>query len=284
MLSSHLTHGTEPGLMLPADFESAMDAAWQTARNVPGYIGEKESRALGLLAVGSPGAGMVVEIGSFKGKSTVMLASLARQYGFGPIVSIDPHNAPSETDPDLGADESSFASLQVNLREAGIAEFVEVHRAASAEVARTWNRPIRLLWIDGDHTLAGAKADFDLFSPFLTEGAIVAFHDTLVEFEGPISVFVESVLRSDRFGPAAFFHSIGWAQYRPRDGSRFRAERTELARKASKLLPFVAQNRRVSFLRKQRFKLRRYLLPHDVLSPAEWNARIVPQLRFAQAL
>jgi len=118
-----------------------------------------------------------------------------------------------------------------------------------------------------------------LFSPYLADGAIVAFHDTLHEFEGPIRVYVEDILRSNRFGPAAFFHTIAWAQYRPQDGARFRAAREQLARTAAKLIPFVTEGRPVKGLRKMRFKLRRALVPHTVLSPAEWNAKIAPQLR-----
>jgi MMP 1-O-methyltransferase len=268
-----------PDLALPEDLESVIDDAWHRARDVPGYIGEMEFRALCLIAAGAPGPGLIVEIGSFKGKSTIGLASLAARYGFGPVVSIDPHTAPSVTDPILGAEASSFDAFVANLRGAKVEQHVEVYRAPSGEVAADWNRPIRLLWIDGDHTYAGAKLDFDLFSPYLADGAIIALHDTLYAFEGPIRVFVEDILRSDRFGPAAFFHSIAWAQYRPRDGSRFRAQRERLAQPAAKLIPFVDGKRRLKGLRKLRFKLRRVLVPHKVLSPAEWNANIAPQLR-----
>ena len=51
-----------------------------------------------------------------------------------------------------------------------------------------------MLWIDGDHTYHGTKVDFDLFSKFLSNGAIIAFHDVLGNFEGPIRVFMEDVL------------------------------------------------------------------------------------------
>ena len=50
----------------------------------------------------------------------------------------------------------------------------------------------------------------------------MAFHMPLSEFPGPIRVFVEDVLRSDRFGPAGFVQSIAWAQSRPEDGEAFR--------------------------------------------------------------
>ena len=263
-------------MSLPANFDTIIQEAWERARTVPGYIGELEFRALGLLAAGAPQSGVTVEIGSFKGKSTVALASIAAQSGLGPVVSIDPHTAPSVTDPMLDGQRSSFDDFLNTLRATGIERQVEVHRAPSKDVAVGWNRPIRLLWIDGDHTYAGAKQDFELFSPHLAEGSIVALHDTLHEFEGPIRVFVEDILGSDRFGPAGFFHTIGWAQYRPNDGARFRSERQRLARRAGRLIPFVARGSEVRGFSKLRYKLHRAMVPHAVLSPGEWTARIAP--------
>jgi predicted O-methyltransferase YrrM len=36
-----------------------------------------------------------------------------------------------------------------------------------------------LLFIDGDHSYEGVKQDFEMYSPFVKEGGIVAFHDIL---------------------------------------------------------------------------------------------------------
>src|SRR2546421_12065082 len=90
---------------LPPDLDEVLEDAWQKARRVPGYLGENEARFLGILAAcaPAPAEGAIVEIGSFKGKSTVMLASVAVHYGLGPVVAIDPHNAPCATDPRIAA-------------------------------------------------------------------------------------------------------------------------------------------------------------------------------------
>ena len=265
-------------MTLASNFATAIEEAWQRAQFVPGYIGELGFKALGLLAAAAPAGGVTVEIGSFKGKSTVALASMAATFGLGPVISIDPHTAPSVTDPLLAGQPSSFDDFLATLRGAGIESQVEVNRASSKDVAPGWNRSIRLLWIDGDHTYAGAKQDFELFSPFLVDGAIVAFHDALHEFEGPIRVFVEELLRSDSFGPAGFLHTIGWSQYRPRDGTAFRGARLRLACQAAKLIPFVEGGRPVKGLSKIRYKISRALIPHAVPSPSEWNAKIAPLL------
>lgn len=40
-------------------------------------------------------------------------------------------------------------------------------------------RPVDFLFIDGDHTYEGVKRDFELYSPLVSEGGIVAFHDLI---------------------------------------------------------------------------------------------------------
>lgn len=260
-------------MTLPAEFDAIVAEAWQQAQLVQGYMGEREFRALALLTALSTHAaepGVIVEIGSFKGKSTIALAKVAGALALGAVVSIDPHTAPAQTDPDLHGKSSSFDEFLATLRAAGIEQQVEVHRASSRDVAQGWTRRIRLLWIDGDHTFAGAKQDLDLFFPHLGDGGIVAIHDVLHEFEGPVRVFVERILRSDAFGPAGFLGSIGWAQYRPRDGARFRHHRERLARRAARLIPLVAGGRGVKGLAKLRYKLRRAVVLRASAPPAEW--------------
>ncbi len=221
---------------LPKDVNEVVKRALQVSRGVSGFLGDNEARFLGTLAACAPAEGAIVEIGSYKGKSTVLLASVAAHYGMGPVVAIDPHTSPSITDPELAPGESSFDEFAGALRSAKLEEQVEVHRAFSREVAKGWNRPIRLLWIDGDHTYQGAKEDFELFSPYLSNGAVVAMHDVLHAYEGPIRVFVERILRSDRFGPAGFVQSVG--------------------------------------LTKMRYKLARSRVPRGPISAAEWCALV----------
>lgn len=261
--------------MIPStDLDAAVEEAWQQARAVPGFLTEAEARFLALAAACTPAQGVIVEIGAFKGRSTVALASASARYGTGPVVSIDPHTSPSSTDPGLPAGTSSLADFQAALRSAGLTGQVEVHPSFSSDVARQWARPIRLLWIDGDHTYAGAMQDFDLFAPYLAEGGVVAMHDALHGFEGPVRVFLERVLRSERFGPAGFCGSIAWAQWLPGQGGRFRRERERLARRVARLIPFVTTGSDLQGIAKLRYKLRRSRVPHAPLTPAEWLARI----------
>ncbi len=256
------------------ELESVVAKACAAARDVPGFLTEVEARMLAVMAACTPGDGAIVEIGSFKGKSTVVLATVAAHYGLGQVVSIDPHTAPSETCPDLEGEATSFDEFLQSLKKAGVEQQVEAHREYSQEVAKSWTRPIRMLWIDGDHTYKGAKSDFDLFAPFVMEGGAVALHDTLHEFEGPIRVFVEEMLRSDKFGAAGFAGSIGWAQYRPSDGGKFGAEREILADKAERLIPLSSSGKKLHGLEYLRYKLARARVPRAGMTAEEWVEKL----------
>lgn len=260
-------------VQIPPGLEAALSEAWQAAKNVPGFLVEHEARFLGMMAACAPRTGVIVEIGSFKGKSTVMLGKLAAHYGIGPIVAIDPHNF---NNPELKEHRSvpgatSYDEFVKNIETAGVSQFVEIHRAFSTDIAKTWNRPIRFLWIDGDHGYPGAKSDFDGFVPHLVPNGFVALHDALHEFSGPIRVFVEDVLRSDRFGAAGFVNSVAWSQLRPEDGSHFRGMRAALEPLAARLLPFVADDNPLHGLSKIRYKLARARVPRSLPGLREWT-------------
>src|SRR6187455_1809478 len=179
-----------------AHIEEVINAAWPRVAATTGYLSEREARFLLAAAALSPAEGKNLEIGSFKGRSTVGIAYVTRELGLGKVVAVDPHTSPASTDPDLKrvGQTTSYDDFVSNLRNAGVFERVEIKRAFSHDLAKDWKDPIRLLWIDGDHTYEGAKADLDMFKPFLADGAIVAMHDVLVTFEGALRVFVEEVL------------------------------------------------------------------------------------------
>lgn len=55
------------------------------------------------------------------------------------------------------------------------------HEASTVEQVRTIlnGRQLDYLFIDGDHTYAGVKKDFELYSPFVKKGGVVVFHDVV---------------------------------------------------------------------------------------------------------
>jgi hypothetical protein len=262
------------------DLEKVVEAGWAVMRDIPGYITEREARFLMTAIALAPASGASVEIGSFKGRSTAGLAYIARHYGLGSVVAIDPHTCPSPGDPSLGGDVSTFEHFTGNLRRAALLGAVDPRQAYAADVAKGWDRPIRFLWIDGDHGYAAVQSDLRLFKPFLVAGAIVVMHDVLGTWEGPLRVFDEEVLRGDGFGPAGFYGSIAWAQYRPLDGRslRYRIPRIAMSIPVGRLIAIAVRAKRrfgeekLILLRgvpQLHYKFWRALLPH--------GARVIPR-------
>lgn len=260
------------------EFEAFASEVVGLARGIEGYLTDREARFLALLVAYPTAEGVVLEIGSHKGKSTVILARAAAFAGGGRVVAVDPLTSPSPTDPGLRGAGSVRPEFEANLVFAGVRDRVEFHPMTSAELAARWDpgRTIRLLWIDGDHTYAGAKADFDAFAPFLSDGGIIAFHDVLHRFEGPIRVFAECVLASDAFGPVGLCGSIGWARYAPGRTvpERGRREKERLARRLRRLVPYQRPDRPPGALADLRYRWWRSRVPHGDVSPAHFLSRV----------
>lgn len=54
-----------------------------------------------------------------------------------------------------------------------------------------WNLPIKVLFIDGDHTYEGVKADWEKYSPLVVKGGWVFFHDCDETSPGVVKLFDE---------------------------------------------------------------------------------------------
>ncbi len=250
--------------IMSKEYDVALAETMSLARQTEGLLKDLEIELLFFLSSFPTAEGEVLEIGSYKGKSTIVLAKGVEFAGGGRMVAVDPLLSPSETDPEPARGENCTTVFEGNLVRAGVREKVEFHRMLSSELARNWDRSIRLLWIDGSHTYEGANQDYELFSPFLSRGAMVAFHDVMHRFEGPIRVFTEEVLSSDRFGASGITGSMGWAQYLGDEcmGYKYRASRSKLYRRLRKLLPYqLDQRRELGYLRKSLFRFRRFMVP-----------------------
>jgi hypothetical protein len=159
------------------------------ALNTPGYMPKHE---LKWLAEHASRAQRIVEIGSWKGRSTRALADHVYQPG-GVVYAID-HWSGQLRDP-AAAPERELMTRGGGDRAAGKAiiqaEFnanLADHIAAGTVVPVDWNSQlglpthvqlpkVDLLFIDGDHSLVGCQSDIDNFAPLVRKGGILAGHD-----------------------------------------------------------------------------------------------------------
>ena len=147
--------------------------------------------------------GSIVEIGSWKGRSTIALARGAAQTHKEKVYAIDPHSILLEE----GYLEDTRAEFLANIQRAGVAAQVVPMIMSSEEAARGWSKPLRLLWIDGDHRYESTRRDFVLWEPHLAVGGILAMHDTIRK-EGPKRVLWKNVFRSSRFQEIAIVDNL----------------------------------------------------------------------------
>jgi predicted O-methyltransferase YrrM len=151
---------------------------------IEGFLDPREGYLLNRLASEGPGIGAIVEIGSYCGRSTAFLAAGSKSARREKVVAIDhfkgsaEHQAGQEfASATLAREGTTFNRFRDNLLRVGLFDYVQPIQASSLEAASRWSAPIRLVFIDGDHTYEAARADFDTWAPFVVAGGLVALHD-----------------------------------------------------------------------------------------------------------
>jgi predicted O-methyltransferase YrrM len=157
------------------------------AEQVTGFMPADEGRALYDAAVGYLRDGVGVEIGTYCGKSTLMLGAAAQQSG-GVLYTVDHHHGSEEHQPGWEYHDTSLVdpvsgrfdtlpSLRRALDSADLDEHVVAVVGKSFVVARGWRTPLRLLFIDGGHTEEAAQLDFDGWARWVDVGGALVIHD-----------------------------------------------------------------------------------------------------------
>jgi predicted O-methyltransferase YrrM len=164
---NHVLKRSDPG------FSAALDLA----SRVEGFTAPVELSLLYHLAC-APVKGRIVEIGSYLGRSTVILASAAARQEREPVVAVDPHTAALGIEGEQPRD--TRAEFLSNLERASLASHVQLLHKTSAEAAREWKGdPVRLLFVDGWHSREAVLEDARGWAPFLVGDACVVFDDFL---------------------------------------------------------------------------------------------------------
>jgi hypothetical protein len=179
---------------------------------VEGWLTEDQARRLHDRAAGTRPAGAVVEIGSFRGRSTIVLARAA-----GAVVAIDPHaggdRGPQEITPDAARGDDDHAAFTANLREAGVADRVRHVRRLSGEALGAVDGSLSLLFVDGAHRFGPAREDIVRWGGRVAPGGAMLVHDSFSSIGVTLALLAEVT-----FG--------GHWRYRGRTGSLADYERT----------------------------------------------------------
>ncbi|MBM3978900.1 MAG: class I SAM-dependent methyltransferase [Planctomycetes bacterium] len=177
---------------------------WQHRfRDVEGFLHDLEGYTLLQLAATGGGTGAVVEIGSYLGRSTAFLAAGSKGAGRERVVAVDHFRGSPEhqagqpfASATLAQEGTTFRHFQSNLRRLDLDDHVAPVVAASADAAAAWRGPIRLLFIDGDHSYEESKRDFELWSRFVVPRGLICFHD--IRAWPGVTQFYDELLRDTK--------------------------------------------------------------------------------------
>lgn len=160
--------------------ERDFGAALAAAAGVEGWLSEDQARRLWEAALTVRPPGRIVEIGSFRGRSTIVLRLAAAEAV--EVVAIDPHGGgdrgPQEISPDALRGEEDNRAFRANLAAAGLANDVKHVRRMSDEAHPEVQDPIDLLYVDGAHRYAPARADIEQWGKRVRPGGTMLVHDS----------------------------------------------------------------------------------------------------------
>lgn len=182
------------------------------AEEARGFMPPDEGLALFEIAAAYGSRGPICEIGTYCGKSAVYLGAGARTAG-SVVFTVDhhrgseeiqpgwPHHDPELVDPKSGRMDS-LPFFRETIAAAGLEDEVIAVVGASATVARFWNTPLGVLFIDGGHSEEPVTQDYEGWAPHVMPGGALVFHDIYPDpadgGQAPYRVYLRA-LASGRF-------------------------------------------------------------------------------------
>jgi MMP 1-O-methyltransferase len=169
------------------------EVAWSFAGRTKGWLEPDEAELLYRLAGAGGNLGRVVELGSYCGRSSIMLAAGVAAASRGALVCVDtfggsPEHQPGQEhfDPAIFVDGlvNTYPTFVRNLEDAGLLDRVEVVRQRTLDAAARFSAAIGLLFVDADHDYPAVRDDLQAWSPRVVDGGWIALHD-VGQWSGP---------------------------------------------------------------------------------------------------
>ena len=210
---------------------------WDRASGVDGWLTPQQGQRL-FDAARTLGPGpTVVEIGSFRGRSTIVLAAAAPTDA--EVVAIDPHGGgdrgPGEIAPNAAVGDADYAAFTNNLAAAGVAHRVTHVRKLSAHASNDVDGEVDLLFVDGAHRFVPARSDIVQWGDRVGDGGTMLVHDAFSSVGVTLALLSTTAVSTrwryvDRVGSLATYRRVHLA---PRD------RLADVARQAAQLPWFV---------------------------------------------
>ena len=131
--------------------------------------------------------GVVLEVGSYCGKSAIYLGAAAREVG-GTVVTVDHHRGSEENQAGWEHHDASLVDAESGLMDtlpvfrrtlerAGIEHLVVPVIGRSTTVAAFWRTPLALVFVDGGHAEEHAHNDYTGWARWLARDGVLVIHD-----------------------------------------------------------------------------------------------------------
>jgi predicted O-methyltransferase YrrM len=196
------------------------------ARAAIGFMPDDEGLALHDAGLEAAAIGPLLEVGTYCGKSAVYLGAAARERDT-VLFTVDHHRGSEENqagwdwhderlvDPRTGRMDT-MPFFRRTIEDAGLEDAVIAVVGRSTTVAGAWKTPVGLVFIDGGHALDVALADYEMWSPHVAPGGLLAFHDVFEDpadgGQAPYEVWKRAV--ADGFEPASTTGSLRTLHHR----------------------------------------------------------------------
>jgi predicted O-methyltransferase YrrM len=185
-----------------------------------GFMPDDEGLALYEAARSAAALGPLLEIGTYCGKSAILLGAAAREHGT-VLFTVDHHRGSEENqagwehhDPEVVDRRThrmdTLPFLRRALEDAGLEESVVAVVGHSVPIATAWRTPVGFLFIDGGHAEDVAMADYGHWQRHVLPAGTLAIHDVFDDpargGQGPFLVWQQAV--ADGFEPASTTGSL----------------------------------------------------------------------------
>lgn len=218
---------------------ASFDAALAAVAGVEGWMTDEQARVLWDRARSLVPPDRVVEIGSYRGRSAVILAKAAAE-GVD-VVAIDPHagndRGPQQIHGTANEGQRDHELFMHNLERAGVRERVRHVRLPAQAALDEVDGSFGLVYVDGAHRYRPARADIDRWGDRVRPGSTLLIHDAFSSI-GVTLAIVRLLLTGSRFRYVGRTGSL--AEYR-REGLSAGGRLRNAARQATQL-PWFARN------------------------------------------
>jgi len=183
-----------------------------------GWMTPAQGERLWEAAASVPPGGAIAEIGSYRGKSAIVLASAAADGVT--VTAIDPHagndRGPQQIHGTADEGQSDHDAFLANLAAAGVTDKVRHVRAFSHDALDAVPEDLDVLYIDGAHRVGPARDDIVSWGTKVRPGGLLLIHDSFSSIGVTLALLTSLV-------PGGDFRYLG------RDGSLSRYRREDLA-------------------------------------------------------